>query len=1172
MYIKEVVLDGFKSYGTRTVVGRFDPKFNAITGLNGSGKSNILDGICFVLGINNLNQVRANNLQELVYKHGQAGVTKASVTLLLNNEDKANSPVGYEKYDEIHVTRQVVIGGRNKYLINGVSAQQSRVQNLFHSVQLNVNNPHFLIMQGRITKVLNMKPEEILAMMEEAAGTRMYEMKKSNAEKTIAKKQTRVEEIDKILEEEITPLTKELGKQRDQYMQWAGNNQEVERLTRFCVAAEFTTAEEHLARSADDMTALENEHSAMLQQQEELDAKVTEADSRTQTLKEEKSQQVTGEVKETEQEAVALSKNLVKKSSELNNSKDTLAAEEKAKKTLMATVSAAQKSIEVKSQEHADGLAGLAKHEEAFRAAAQDVTDTEQKYAAMSAGASTTSQGSGKSLAEELADCKRSLSEAETGIKQAELKSKHLSQNKKEVTAQLSKVKKDTGNEEKQLAEGKKQLAKLAEKLASMPGAVDGRAGEDKFSCERKVSKLFEQVEMLEARLSGLEFPFSDPEAGFDRSRVKGRVAKLTRVKDASTTTAVEVSAGGRLFQVVVDSDETGKKLLQKGKLKNRVTLIPLNKIDDRTMSKDRLSAAQDAAGGPDLCRLAMDLVDYDEEVMPAMKYVFGNSVVCPDSETARRATFDPKARVKSVTLDGDIFDPSGTLTGGSRHNASDSVLSRIMELADARQTLASAQNELQDANMAVQRMAEKKKVSQEHELKLQQVQLLEQQVAASAYGKLAEQLESITSDMEAQKVAVEEASTAIATAKKRIKELEAEMKDATGHRDKAMKAMVKDLAKKKAERERLKEVLREEGQAVEVLALEIAEIQREVVSVEQQIEEARESIKEAEEVVKKLAAEHAEANAEYDEAQQKLDAMRERIASCDEAIANALKEKNALVREAADLSVERKKVEHKIQRFEKDKDQAQQKVEKLLQEHEWIATEKKFFGRPHTDYDFSTRDAKDCRTRLATLCDDQAKLSKNINKKVMGMYEKAEQEYQELINKKTIIENDKKKIEDVIAELDQKKSEALQKTWAKVNGDFGSIFSTLLPGTKAKLEPPEGQTVLDGLEVKVAFRGVWKQSLQELSGGQRSLLALSLVLAMLRFKPAPMYILDEVDAALDMSHTQNIGQMLKKHFSQSQFIVVSLKDGMFNNANVLFKTKFVDGLSTVMRTTHAGA
>lgn len=105
------------------------------------------------------------------------------------------------------------------------------------------------------------------------------------------------------------------------------------------------------------------------------------------------------------------------------------------------------------------------------------------------------------------------------------------------------------------------------------------------------------------------------------------------------------------------------------------------------------------------------------------------------------------------------------------------------------------------------------------------------------------------------------------------------------------------------------------------------------------------------------------------------------------------------------------------------------------------------------------------------------------------------------------------------------------------------------------------------GLEVKVAFGNVWKETLSELSGGQKSLLALSLILAMLLFKPAPIYILDEVDAALDLSHTQNIGRMIKAHFPQSQFIVVSLKEGMFNNANVIFRTKFIDGISTVTRT-----
>ena len=183
-------------------------------------------------------------------------------------------------------------------------------------------------------------------------------------------------------------------------------------------------------------------------------------------------------------------------------------------------------------------------------------------------------------------------------------------------------------------------------------------------------------------------------------------------------------------------------------------------------------------------------------------------------------------------------------------------------------------------------------------------------------------------------------------------------------------------------------------------------------------------------------------------------------------------------------------------------------------------------------------------------------------------MCEKAEGEYKELMEKKTIVLADKAKIEAVISELEAKKVEALQQTYEKVNKDFGGIFGSLLGGgAKARLSTVEGQSIDEGLVINVGFGDVWKKNLTELSGGQKSLVALSLVLALLKFKPAPLYILDEVDAALDLSHTQNIGNMLRAHFKASQFIVVSLKEGMFNNANVVFRTKFVDGVSTVSRT-----
>ncbi|KAG9711366.1 putative nuclear condensin complex subunit Smc2, partial [Aureobasidium melanogenum] len=220
----------------------------------------------------------------------------------------------------------------------------------------------------------------------------------------------------------------------------------------------------------------------------------------------------------------------------------------------------------------------------------------------------------------------------------------------------------------------------------------------------------------------------------------------------------------------------------------------------------------------------------------------------------------------------------------------------------------------------------------------------------------------------------------------------------------------------------------------------------------------------------------------------------------------------------------------------------------------------------PNTPYDFNGMNMAESKRSLAGLSERFQGMKKKINPKVMNMIDSVEKKEASLKNMMRTVIRDKKKIEETIAQLDEYKKEALHKTWSKVNVDFGNIFNDLLPGgNTAKLDPPEDSgDISKGLEVKVCLGKVWKQSLTELSGGQRSLIALSLILALLQYSPAPMYILDEVDAALDLSHTQNIGRLIKTRFKGSQFIVVSLKDGMFQNANKIFKTRFSDGTSVV--------
>ena len=240
MKVEELIIDGFKSYATRTVITDWDPQFNAITGLNGSGKSNILDAICFVLGISSMATVRAQNLQDLIYKRGQAGVTKASVTIVFNNSDTSNSPIGFESHAKISITRQIILGGVSKYLINGHRAQQQTVLQLFQSVQLNINNPNFLIMQGKITKVLNMKPQEILSLIEEAAGTRMFEDRREKAERTMAKKETKLQEIRTLLTEEIEPKLERFRNEKRTYLEFQETQSDLENVMRVVNAFEFS--------------------------------------------------------------------------------------------------------------------------------------------------------------------------------------------------------------------------------------------------------------------------------------------------------------------------------------------------------------------------------------------------------------------------------------------------------------------------------------------------------------------------------------------------------------------------------------------------------------------------------------------------------------------------------------------------------------------------------------------------------------------------------------------------------------------------------------------------------------------------------------------------------------------------------------------------------------------
>ncbi|CAB9517537.1 Mitotic chromosome and X-chromosome-associated protein mix-1 [Seminavis robusta] len=1177
MFIEEIVIDGFKSYAHRTVIKGFDPHFNAITGLNGSGKSNILDSICFVLGITNLSQVRAGNLSELVYKQGQAGVNKAVVTIVFNNEDEASSPVGYEHCKEVTVTRQVLLGGKSKYLVNGKNTPASHVQNLFHTVQLNVNNPHFLIMQGRITKVLNMKPHEILGMIEEAAGTRMYENKRVAALKTIDKKQAKVDELNSVLSEEITPTLEKLRGEKQNYLKWSKNNADIERIQRFVVANDFTNAKNALENNSEGTDDVTKEITELEERRDELKEEIEGIDEEAKKLQ----STLKGEMEEGYSDAKAdedkCSKRLVKITSTWTNSQESVTKAEKDLDGAKGAVEEIKTSITAKEGECKTKSARIDQQKQDAEDAEKHLAQLSSDYQNMSAGISSSQGDEGRTLPERISKAHSDSKTAEAKAKQARMKINHLTKELKSVEAEMNKQKKTAGK----LADDRQKIKSKVDGIAKQRDDLNFSAAEfnameqEKNELEASLSELAGEMETISSKLEGrLSFRYADPVRGFDRSKVKGVVAKLITVHDRVHTTAIEIAGGSKIRNIVVDEAVTSRALLNKGKLEKRVTLIPLDKIRGRRHTQSSLNQARSVASSMNTTVYpAIELVGFDEEIRAAMEFVFGGQFVVDGPRAANKICDDTKTR--SITLEGDVYDPSGTISGGSK-NPGTSILEGLGELADVTQkhnekettykSLVAKINALKGKSIEFENLSTA--------LELAQTELagIEKHLSQTTYGILVERKETMEKELQQSRDESEEMIKEQEDKWNLYNELKNKEIELTQEREVRLKDLEAAVKAAKEDAAKKTKIAREAKSTSQTLTMELDSLKAELLAAQEAVRSAEKALNDASTKEGDLQIEVGEVKAQYDEAKGRLDEAEKRRATCSTELKNLDKERSKKSNEISAAAVEIKKKQVAIAKIEKERATAERVVANMLKKHPWIESEQTAFGVAGGDYDFEAMDTKENSRMLQSLKAEQDSLSKKINKKVMGMIEKAEGEYTELLRKRKVIENDKKKIQAVIEELDVKKKTELQRTWKKVNRDFGSIFSTLLPGTSAKLEPPEGMEAWEGLEVKVAFGDVWKESLSELSGGQRSLLALSLILSLLLFKPAPMYILDEVDAALDLSHTQNIGNMLKTHFSLSQFIVVSLKEGMFNNANVIFRTKFVDGVSTVSRTLGVGS
>jgi structural maintenance of chromosome 2 len=709
-----------------------------------------------------------------------------------------------------------------------------------------------------------MKAVEILSMIEEAAGTRMFEDRREKANKTMSKKELKLREIEELLKEEIEPKLEKLRSEKRAFLDFQQTQNDLERLTRLVVAHDYVRGGERLRVAGDEcgnkrakVQALEDNATKLKSELAHLeeDVKSVRAARDKELRKGGKFQGLEDEVKNHSHELVRLTTVFDLKNSSME--------EEKEKgKAIQKTVSDLEKALKEKKKVYDKLQAQYDSAKSELDAQNVEVEQKEELLQTLQTGVASK-EGQESGYQGQLQDARNRASNAATEQEQAKLKISNFEKRIKEEEPRARKAKEQNSGLLKDLEGMKSQAQKLESELTRLgfePGKEE-QIYQEQSGLQRDIRDLRQRADGLRRKAANIDFNYTDPHPNFDRSKVKGLVAQLfTLNKDqVQSATALEICAGGRLYNVVVESAEIGTQLLQNGKLRKRVTIIPLNKISAFKASVEKIGAAHKLAPGK--VDLALSLIGYDEEVLAAMNYVFGNTLIANDADTAKKVTFDPSVRMKSVTLDGDVYDPSGTLSGGSSPNSS-GVLVTLGKLNELTKELRSKERQL--AALEDNMKKEKKKldavrsIKQELDLKTHEIKLTEEQINSNSSSSIIQAVEEMKANIEQLKKDISDAKNRQTEASKDIKRIEKDMSEFSNNKDSklaelqtSLDTLKKSLSKNSAS---VKELQRE----LQASRLDSEQVGSDLSAAEEQLTESINTLKAQEEEIDSLKREQA--------------------------------------------------------------------------------------------------------------------------------------------------------------------------------------------------------------------------------------------------------------------------------------------------------------------------
>ena len=1154
MYLKEIEIQGFKSFADKTKVV-FDQGVTAVVGPNGSGKSNITESLRWALGESSVKSLRGGKMPDVIFAgtESRKPLNYASVVVTLDNHDRFIKAAG----QEIRVERHIYRSGDSEYKIDGKKVRLRDIHDLFLDTGLG-RDSFSIISQGKVEEIFNSKPEERRAIFEEAAGVLKYKTRRKETESKLQQTQDNLDRLEDIiyeLDNQIKPLEKQAENAR-KFLDLEGQRKAI--YLDVLVAqikenkAELELTEEELAQVQELLTSyyqkrekLEEENQTLKKQRQDLQAEMAKDQGSLMDL--------TSLISDLERK-LALSK--------LESEQVALNQQE-----AQARLAALEDKRNSLSKEKTDKENSLALLEENLIQNNQKLNRLEAELLAFSDNPDQMIELLRErfvALLQEEADVSNQLTRIENELENSRQLSQKQADQLEKLKEQLATAKEKASQQKEELETAKEQVQKL---LADYQ-AIAKEQEEQKSSYQAQQSQLFDRLDSLknkQARAQSLENILrnhSNFYAGVksvlqEKDRLGGIIGAVSEhlTFNVHYQTALEIALGASSQHIIVEDEHVATKAIDflKRNRAGRATFLPLTTIKARTIS----SQNQDAiAASPGFLGMADDLVTFDNRLEAIFKNLLAMTAIFDTVEHARAAARQVRYQVRMVTLDGIELRTGGSYAGGAnRQNNSIFIKPELeqlqKEIAEEEASLRKDEESLKNLQDEMARLTESLEAikSQGEQARIQE------QGLSLAYQQTSQQVEDLETlwklqeeeldrlsegDWQADK---EKCQARLATIASDKQNLEAEIEEIKSNKN-AIQERYQNLQEELAQARLLKTELqgqkRYEVADIERLGKELDNLNIEQEEIQRLLQEKVDNLEKVDTDL--LSQQAEEAKMQKTNLQQglirkqfELDDIEGQLDDIASHLDQARQQNEEWIRKQTRAEAKKEKVSERLRHLQSQ----------LTDQYQISYTEALEKSHELENLNLAEQEVKDLEKAIRSLGP--------VNIEAIDQYEEVHSRLDFLNSQRDDILSAKNLLLETITEMNDEVKERFKSTFEAIRESFKVTFKQMFGGGQADLILTEGDLLTAGVEISVQPPGKKIQSLNLMSGGEKALSALALLFSIIRVKTIPFVILDEVEAALDEANVKRFGDYLNRFDKDSQFIVVTHRKGTMAAADSIY-------------------